>query len=80
MRRHRFRRDLRAAYGFNEGSGTTVTDASGNGDTGTIIGAICTNAGKYGNELSFNGTSSYVNLGNPESLKLTGRHDLGGVW
>jgi hypothetical protein len=67
---------LAAAYGFNEGSGTAVTDASGNGDTGTINGATWTASGKYGKALSFNGTSSYVNLGNPASLKLTGSMTL----
>src|SRR5439155_645943 len=30
---------LVAAYGFNEGSGTTVTDSSGNNNAGTIGGA-----------------------------------------
>jgi len=63
---------LMAAYGFKEGSGTTVADSSGNGNTGTIKGATWTTAGKYGNALSFNGTTSYVDLGNPASLKLTG--------
>ena len=63
---------LVAAYSFNEGSGTTVADASGNGNTGTIVGATWTNAGRYGRALSFNGTSSYVNLRNRASLRLTG--------
>jgi Protein of unknown function (DUF4038)/Concanavalin A-like lectin/glucanases superfamily/Putative collagen-binding domain of a collagenase/Fibronectin type III domain len=63
---------LVAAYSFNEGSGTTVFDASGNGNNGTIAGAIWTASGKYGNALSFDGASSYVDLGNPASLQLTG--------
>jgi hypothetical protein len=61
-----------AAYSFNEGSGTLVADASGNGNTGIIKGATWTNTGRYGKALSFNGTSSYVDLGNPASLRLTG--------
>jgi glucose/arabinose dehydrogenase len=63
---------LVAAYSFNEGTGTAAGDASGHGLTGTISGATWTTAGKYGNALSFNGTSSYVNLGNPTALQLTG--------
>lgn len=63
---------LIAAYSFNEGSGTTVTDASGNGNTGTLVGATWTTAGKYSNALSFNGSTAYVDLGNPASLQLTG--------
>ena len=61
-----------AAYNFNEGSGTTVTDVSGNGITGNIIGATWTTGGKNGNALSFNGSSSYVDLGNPALLQITG--------
>ena len=63
---------LVAAYAFDEGTGTTVADASGHSLTGTISGATWTTGGKYGNALSFNGTSSYVDLGNPTSLQLTG--------
>ncbi|HET9666298.1 MAG TPA: PQQ-dependent sugar dehydrogenase, partial [Desertimonas sp.] len=61
-----------AAYGFNQGSGTTLTDSSGNGSNGTINGATWTSAGKYGSALSFNGSSNYVDLGNPASLRNTG--------
>jgi chitodextrinase len=67
---------LVAAYSFNEGAGTVVTDLSGNGNNGSIVGASWTTAGKYGNALSFNGTSSYVDLGNPSSLHLTGSMTL----
>ena len=63
---------LVAAYGFNEGLGTTVTDWSGNGLTGTVQGTTWTTTGKYGGALSYNGTSSYVDLGNPAALQLTG--------
>ena len=61
---------LVAAYGFNEGSGTTVTDASGNGNNGTIGGATWTTSGKYGNALVFNGTSALVTINNSASLQL----------
>jgi chitodextrinase len=67
---------LVTAYGFNEGTGTTVKDASSNGITGTLSGATWTTAGKYGDALSFNGTSGYVNLGNPSALALTGSMTL----
>ena len=62
---------LVAAYSFNEGSGSKVTDLSGNNITGTVFGATWTTAGKYGNALSFNGSNSYVDLGNPAVLNLT---------
>jgi chitodextrinase len=62
---------LVAAYSFDEGSGTTVADASGNGNDGTISGATWTAAGKYDEALSFNGTSSRVSIPNTPSLQLT---------
>jgi chitodextrinase len=62
---------LVAAYGFNEGAGTTVADASGNGNTGTVANATWTTAGKYGNALVFNGTSSRVSINDAASLHLT---------
>ena len=62
---------LRAAYSFNEGSGTTVADASGTGNAGTIGTATWTTQGKFGNALSFNGTSARVTVPDASSLDLT---------
>ena len=62
---------LVAAYGFDEGSGTTVTDASGNGNNGTITGATWATAGKYGKALSFNGSSALVTIPDAASLHLS---------
>ena len=62
---------LVAAYSFNEGSGATVHDLSGNGNTGTIVGATWVTDGKYGDVLSFNGTNEYVTISNSSSLDLT---------
>src|SRR5947207_11028385 len=60
-----------AAYAFNEGAGTTVIDASGNNNTGTLSGATWTTAGRYGNALVFNGTNASVTVPNAASLGLT---------
>jgi glucose/arabinose dehydrogenase/chitodextrinase len=60
-----------AAYSFNEGTGTTVADASGTGNAGTIGSAAWTNQGKYGNALAFNGTSAKVTIPDAPSLRLT---------
>ena len=62
---------LVAAYGFDEGSGTTVTDASGNGNNGTITNATWSTSGKYGKALQFNGTSALVTIPDAASLHLT---------
>ncbi|MGC1265311.1 MAG: IPT/TIG domain-containing protein [Candidatus Acidiferrum sp.] len=62
---------LVAAYDFNAGSGTTVADVSGNGNTGTIVNATWTTSGKYGGALSFNGTNAQVTINDAASLHLT---------
>jgi hypothetical protein len=62
---------LVAAYSFNEGSGSTTYDATGNGNSGTITGATWTNQGKFGNALTFNGTNSLVTIGDSASLHLS---------
>src|SRR5262245_25148004 len=61
---------LVAAYSFDEGTGTTVADASGNGNTGTTASTTWA-AGKYGNALAFNGSTSRVTIPSVASLQLT---------
>ena len=62
---------LVAAYSFDEGTGTTVSDVSGNGNNGTIANASWTTAGKDGNALVFDGTSAVVTINDSASLDLT---------
>jgi hypothetical protein len=62
---------LVAAYSFNEGTGTTVADASGNGNHGTISNATWSASGKYGAALSFNGSTSRIDIPDSPSLDLT---------
>jgi hypothetical protein len=59
------------AFGFNTGSGTTVSDASGNGNTGTISGASWSAQGRFGGALSFNGSSAMVVVPASASLNLS---------
>ncbi|MCA2180991.1 Ig-like domain-containing protein [Nonomuraea glycinis] len=61
---------LVAAYGMNEGSGTSVADSSGQNNTGAATAASWQN-GKYGKALSFNGSSSWVTVQDAASLRLT---------
>ena len=60
-----------AAYAFDEGSGSTVTDASGNGNNGTITNATWASAGKYGKALQFNGTNALVTIPDSAGLHLS---------
>src|SRR6516165_6145440 len=67
---------LVAAYGFDEGTGTTVTDASGNGNTGTISNATWAATGKFGKALKFNGTNALVTIPNTAALQLSAKLTL----
>src|SRR6266446_5803031 len=62
---------LVAAYNFDEGMGTTVTDLSGNGNNGVISGATWTTQGKFGNALNFDAISNWVTVNASSSLDLT---------
>jgi hypothetical protein len=59
------------AWGFNEGSGTTLADASGNGHTGAIAGAFWTASGRFGSALTFDGTDDVVTINDAPGLDLT---------
>jgi glucose/arabinose dehydrogenase len=61
---------LVAAYGFEEGAGRSVGDASGRGNRGTISGAAWTAAGKHGKALSFDGVNDWVTAADSASLDL----------
>jgi len=53
--------ELTVHYKFDETSGTSAADASGNNRTATVTSGTWA-AGKSGNALSLNGTSSYASL------------------
>lgn len=61
-----------AHWKLDETSGTTASDSSGNGNTGTLVNGPVWASGKIGGGLNFDGADDYVNLGNPASLQLTG--------
>ena len=48
-----------------------MNDVSGNGNNGTAANITWTTSGKYGNALSFNGSSSRVTVPDSASLHLT---------
>ena len=61
--------DLAAYWKFDEGSGTTAFDSSGNGNDGLFNGDPQWVAGKYGGALEFDG-DDYLNCGNGDSLQI----------
>jgi hypothetical protein len=63
---------LVAHWQFDEGSGTTAVDSSGNGHDGTLLGDPQWVAGMIGSgALSFDGSDGLVDVGHDESLNMT---------
>ena len=52
--------DLVGYWKFDEGSGTTAYDSSGNGNDGTLIGGAQWVEGQFGGALEFNGSNARV--------------------
>jgi chitodextrinase len=70
---------LATGYPFNEGTGSTTVDVSGNANTATLVTPAWT-SGKYGNGLLFNGTSDYVQVANSPSLDISGNKLTISMW
>ncbi len=54
--------DLRAYYPLDNGSGTTATDASTNGNNGTLTNGPTWTTGQIGGAVSFDGSDDYIGL------------------
>ncbi len=57
-------------WAFDEGSGTTTADATGDGFTGTLTNGAQWTTGLDGSALQFNGTNAYVNFGNSTATNV----------
>jgi len=64
--------NLVAAYGFDESSGTTTTDSSGNGNTGTLSNLTHVDTGRFGRALKFDSSSDKVTVADSSSLDFSG--------
>jgi len=62
---------LMAAYSLDETKGTLVADASGNGNTGTLVNAPVWTSGKFGSALGF-GSGQYVTVPNSPTTDIGG--------
>lgn len=67
---------LAAYYDFQEGSGATLADKSGNGYIGTINGATWNynSSGKMGIGINFDGQTGFVDLGAGNGLNFVGKN------
>ena len=72
------RSGLVAAYEFDAESGRRATDASGRGNTGSIIGAAWTSHGRFGDALRFDGAGEMVRIPASTSLDLEDTMTLAG--
>ena len=61
--------DLAAYWKFDDGSGTTAVDSSGNGNDGVFVGDPQWVPGRLGGALEFDG-DDYLNCGNGPSLQI----------
>ncbi len=52
--------DLVGWWRFDDGSGTTAMDSSGNGNDGTLNGGAQWTDGQIGGAIQFNGSDSFV--------------------
>lgn len=70
-----------AMWLFDDGSGKTVKDSSGNKNDGTITGDYKWDTGKFGKALEFNGKNTIVDCGKGASLDFVGQKNFSiSVW
>jgi hypothetical protein len=62
---------LVAHWKFDEGTGTSAADSSGNGNTAKLINGPLWTAGKIGKALQFDGTDDNVTVAHSNSLDLS---------
>lgn len=63
-------------WNFNENSGSTAYDYSGNNNNGILINSPIWTSGKVGNALSLNGSNNYVNINDSSSLNFGSATDF----
>jgi len=63
--------ELVGYWNFDEGTGLTATDLSGNNNTGVLTNGPLWTAGKFNGGLSFDGIDDYVEIDHSASLNIT---------
>lgn len=60
-----------AHWTFDEGSGITAEDSSGNGLDGTLVGSVTWGQGRFGTGLQFDTTPDYVEIAHATPLAMS---------
>jgi len=71
---------LVAGWNFNETSGTSAQDISGNGNTATLVNGVARTTGNYGGGLTLDGVNDYITAPNSSSLNIAGSGLTLGMW
>jgi RHS repeat-associated protein len=72
--------NLIAHWQFDETSGTTAADSSGNGHTGTLNDDASFAAGMYGNAAAFDGASDYITVSDSAAWDFSGKETTLALW
>ena len=67
-------------WNFDEGAGTTASDSSGNGNTGTLTNGPVWTTGKINGALNFDGVDDNVSIPWNSSLDLPNNGGVISVW
>jgi glucose/arabinose dehydrogenase/chitodextrinase len=71
---------LVAAYSFDDGTGTTANDFSGQGNTATLINGVAWVTGQHGKAVSFDGVNDYITIPNSTSTNISGNALTLSMW
>jgi len=69
-----------AWWKFDEGSGTTASDSSGNGNTGTLTGGVTWITGVFGDAVSLDGSTGYLQGSSLNDFPLGGAARTISAW
>ena len=71
---------LVAAYSFDEGTGTTANDSSGQTNTAILNNGVAWVSGKNGKAASFDGVNDYITIPNSASTNISGNAITLSMW
>src|SRR5262249_1449927 len=71
---------LVAAYSFDEGTGVTANDSSGQGNAATLQNGVAWVAGQHGKAVSFDGVNDYLTIPNSASTDISGNALTLSMW